>query len=502
MLADDDPTTRLAARRIRSTYLAATYSVVGWQAAGIEPPLLRASTAPPALPPSWLVLPAPSSRVAPTPVEAHVDWLIIGSGPAGAVLAHELRAGGKRVLLVEQGPFVLPGCAQTRDLPGLTGARLSRDGSLIARFGRTVGGGSTVNVDLAFAPVADRLARWGWPVADFAAADRFIRARLGTRTASLDEINANNRLLWDGAQARGLTPRLYDLNTWPVGQSPWTLTDKRSPVSTFVLPAMSEPDNPLAILPDARVDRVLIDAANGRALGVDLTILESTESSAWRDPQRVGARPGARHRVLAQQIVIAAGALGTPALLLRSGLRRPEIGRGLIAHPSMPLIGEFDEVIDEHVGTPASVFVDCSASGYLFESMSAGPDYIAAMLPGNAHAVRDTVRGMRHLGGFGVMLIDSVDPDNRVHEDGSIDYRLSDADRVARELRFVPGRTVVTSAHAQATCKMGDVVDRDHRVRGFANLFIVDSSVFPESAGANPMQTIYAMAKVFADRQR
>ena len=75
---------------------------------------------------------------------------------------------------------------------------------------------------------------------------------------------------------------------------------------------------------------------------------------------------------------------------------------------------------------------------------------------------------------------------------------------VEQNLRFVSNRSVVTSAHMQATDKIGtspenSVVAQDFHVWGTENLYVVDGSIFPTSAGANPMQTIYTVAKVFAD---
>jgi choline dehydrogenase-like flavoprotein len=57
----------------------------------------------------------------------------------------------------------------------------------------------------------------------------------------------------------------------------------------------------------------------------------------------------------------------------------------------------------------------------------------------------------------------------------------------------------------QATDKIGaspsdSVVDRDFHVWGTKGLYVVDGSVFPTSVGANPMQSIYTFAKIFADR--
>jgi choline dehydrogenase-like flavoprotein len=64
---------------------------------------------------------------------------------------------------------------------------------------------------------------------------------------------------------------------------------------------------------------------------------------------------------------------------------------------------------------------------------------------------------------------------------------------------------VVTSAHMQGTDKMGaspqnSVVGQDFHVWGTEDLYVVDGSIFPTSVGANPMQSIYTIAKIFADQ--
>jgi choline dehydrogenase-like flavoprotein len=166
----------------------------------------------------------------------------------------------------------------------------------------------------------------------------------------------------------------------------------------------------------------------------------------------------------------------------------------------------------------------------------------------------------RNLAGFGVMLVDTPSPDNRVrlNNDGEpeVDYMLSDADKVRfrlgvaedvrimlragakevflptnedilggsdqlkplvftdlrqadaveKNLQFVPNRSIITSAHMQATNKLGasardSVVSKDFKVWGTYGLYVVDGSIFPTSIGANPMQSIYTFAKIFADKQ-
>ena len=71
----------------------------------------------------------------------------------------------------------------------------------------------------------------------------------------------------------------------------------------------------------ARADRVLVEG--GRAAGVEAT---------WTD--RDDRRAPARVEVRAPQVVVAAGALETPALLLRSGIGGPAVGEYLRLHPT------------------------------------------------------------------------------------------------------------------------------------------------------------------------
>ena len=81
---------------------------------------------------------------------------------------------------------------------------------------------------------------------------------------------------------------------------------------------------------------------------------------------------------------------------------------------------------------------------------------------------------------------------------------IQQANLVEKNLRFIPNRTIITSAHMQSTDKMGaspsdSVVGQDFHVWGTENLYVVDGSIFPTSIGANPMQSIYTFAKIFAD---
>ncbi len=123
-------------------------------------------------------------------------------------------------------------------------------------------------------------------------------------------------------------------------------------------------------------------------------------------------------------------------------------------------------------------------------------------------AVAEGVRVMFRAGAKQVILPTAEDVlgvGRRSLRQGAVLTRIEQAALVEKNLRFIPGETVVTSAHLQGSAKMGSnpansVVSPELRVWGCANVWVMDSSVFPTSIGANPMQSVYTLAKVFADR--
>src|SRR5204862_7830919 len=88
--------------------------------------------------------------------DGRIDYLVIDSGPRGATGAHEPSRAGKLVVLIEKGPFVVWGSMDTRSYPRLmfqNDRATTADNAIIIRSGETMGGGSTVNIDLAFSPL-------------------------------------------------------------------------------------------------------------------------------------------------------------------------------------------------------------------------------------------------------------------------------------------------------------------------------------------------------------
>ncbi len=523
-----------------------------------------------------------------------IDYLVIGSGPGGATVAHQLREAGKRVVLLEKGPFVVWGSMTTRSYPRLmyNGDRAtSTDNGIIIRSGETVGGGSAVNIDLAFSPleatIQARIRNWidqGYVLPQHFSTDRianayqWVREKIQTRTLDESEINRNNRTLWDGAASYGIDPSLYHLNRFPVGGSPSPVNDKRDAAKQLLLEAIENPGNPLSIIPDATVDEILLssDSSSGaRAIGIRFH-----STSPWTeygntlvDPCGLHLEPNVPVNIEAENMVLSGGAIGSTRVLLKSAqtnpiLDNPETGRGLVLHPSLPLLGLFDNLVNLSEGLDSSVYVDSFgvSPGFLFEAMSGLPAYGSLLVPGSGKQVYEQLIQYNNYAGFGCMLVDTPSRDNRIVLDSqgntAIQYKLSESDKerfrigtaiavrmmfragakqvvvpsnenllevphfspmqgtyltqidqadlVERNLKFIPNRTVLTSAHLQATNKMGRaedgaVVSRNQRVytkegREIPNLYVMDCSIFPTSVGANPMQAIYTFAKIFSER--
>jgi choline dehydrogenase-like flavoprotein len=265
-------------------------------------------------------------------------------------------------------------------------------------------------------------------------------------------------------------------------------------------------------------------------------------------------RPGAPFTVEAKVVVLAAGAVASPDLLLRSGLANGsgQVGENLHLHPSVMAAGFFDEPIHAYRGIPQSYYVDefidlerDPRSGTILMPIAGFPVLTAANLPGFG---RDHFRFMQrfaHTAGLLALLHDqsagSVRP-GASQARPQIAYALGEGDRrqlaegllhcaevlfagganevlvpyAADPLRLRPGDDLspilargvaqagpnaipLASTHPQSTCRMsGDpqrgVVGEYGECHEVAGLFVADMSVFPTSLGAPPQITTAALA--------
>ncbi len=468
--------------------------------------------------------------------ERHV--VIVGGGTAGSVLAARLSEDpGIRVTLLEAGPdhdaygdAVLDparaGEAWTGGLAPVAATPMATETGVIPMMqGRVLGGTSAVNglATLRGLPAdydawaAAGLEGWGWSdvVDTFIAAERdedFGDAPIHGRSGPLpvrrwrrDELSRAHRAYYDGMVEIG-EPTVADINDPSqlpgLGVFPVTIDDagRRVTTSLAYLSADVRARDNLEVRTSAEVATLAIDG--GRVVGVRLA---------------TGAD------LAADEVVVAAGAIWTPTLLLRSGIGPAEqlAAHGLPIHADLPV----GATMSDHLG-PGIAYRHAGPRGgvagpaqVLLVGASDGREIDYHAFPIASVPTEDETRFMmavfllRSSGRGSVRLGDTVDADPLVVAPPLPDdapRRLRHAfDRLAaweqsaafRALGCEPviphdlaapdavatalARNTMSYAHMTGTCPMGPVLDADCRVRGVAGLRVADASVMPTIPSGN-----------------
>jgi choline dehydrogenase-like flavoprotein len=304
---------------------------------------------------------------------------------------------------------------------------------------------------------------------------------------------------------------------------------KQSTLVTFLQDAA---DRGARIVVDCNVRRIIVE--RGKASGVEARVA------------------GHAVRIDAKAVVVAAGSIHSPALLLRSGVALPALGRFLALHPATAVLADMEEEIRPWSGTVQAHYSDQFADlhegyGFKFETAPMHPSLLALAAPWeSAGQHHDRMARLPHTALTGILLRDRCGGRVRVDRDGNpvIDYRLSRYDAqhlrrglaaaaelleaagareiwapLARPVSYRPGaprarqqwldrvdatgwgpnQLLLVTFHQMASCRMGasrrtSVVDAEHRVWGIPGLYVADASVFPTASGVNPMLSVMGIA--------
>lgn len=491
------------------------------------------------------------------------DVCVIGTGAGGAVAAARLAEAGQEVVLLEEGGYWSSADfteSEAEMVPRLyadRGLRATDDLAVSLLQGRCVGGGTTVNWMMTLRTPDFVLDEWSRnhstedmsPSAMATVFER-IEDEIHARPVPTDAHNPNNSLFIDGATRLGWNARAAVNNAKQCVRAGFCAIGcrydaKQSTLVTYVPRARAAGAR---LYSDARVERVEIAEPRAqRALKrVHCTLLDR-ESGAPRRSLTVNT----------PTVVLAAGAVGTPVILQRSGLGGGGVGRFLRLHPTTAALGIYDREVYGPAGIPQSAvcddFLHGNGDGYGFwiECPALLPGLAAAAVTefGASHR-----RIMQRFANFGSLIVLVRDGAGLDRSDGGVTvscrgrvrirYRVSqstarmlrDGTATAARIHLAAGaREVQTlhspavrlrteadvaavnaaacghnqinlfSAHVNGTCRIGRSPQTsgctpEFERHGAPGIYVADGSLLPTAPGVNPQLTIMAVADVAASR--
>ena len=415
--------------------------------AGDPNPLLAAIGYRPDDPP----VPAAGAAIAPMVVdrapgrelELEADVVVVGSGAGGGVVAAELARAGRRVVIVEAGPFVDEATMPRDELDAYGrlylnyGLLSTWDGAVTMLAGSGVGGGTLVNWMTCLDAPADIRGEWarehgldGVDDAEWAADTTALERELGVAPATVippkDELirRGAGELGWESAVISRNAIDCGDCGSCPFGCRRGA---KRSGIRAHLADAVA---GGAVLLDRARVRTVVLAGSKGaeRVVGVAGTLAPPEGAPADAEPRWFG--------VAAPQVVLAAGALRNPSILQASGVGHPAIGRHLRIHP-VPIVAALTpEPVDMWRGTMQAVrsaeFAtdELGRRRYVIESAPGHAGLLALALPW--HGAREHAELMargRHVSPLIAVTRDGGEGRTQLTRAGRvrIDYRLDDA---------------------------------------------------------------------------
>ncbi|EFH90466.1 GMC family oxidoreductase N-terminal domain-containing protein [Ktedonobacter racemifer] len=521
--------------------------------------------------PNWEVLdytPAPPPPAdAPQPIRPlaitedttlDADAIVIGSGAGGGVAAAELALAGKSVIVLEKGGynneanFTLQEAQATPELYLNHGLLTSKDLGVVILAGSTLGGGTVVNWTTSFRTPIDVLEEWEtisglrgrFTNAQYQESFAAVEQRIQVNTENSAH-NRQNRLLYDGCKALGYHTEEIPRNAVGCDQRCGTCGygcrygAKQSTMKTYLQDAF---DHGTRIIVNCQANKVLME--NGQVQGVLATVLNKEAGRTYE------------LTLHAKTVVVAAGTLNTPAILLRSGLTNKHIGQHLHLHPTTTLAGLYPDKVYPWQGVMQSAYSDQFGRldgnyGYKLEVPPAHPGLLGLATPWfSAREYREQMAQAAHIATIIVLSRDkgegSVTLDRhgepiinyvvsvydrkhlmhglrqsaRIHfaagareivtlhnqrtgvkrgSDGSVSAQdLREFDRAIERHGMGPNRNMTFTAHQMGTCRMGNdpktsVTNEHGEVYGVKGLFVADGSLFPAASGVNPMLSIMAL---------
>lgn len=458
--------------------------------------------------------------------------VVIGSGPGGSITACLLAEAGYQVLLIEEGEFLpLESCQPFSQDEML---QKYRNGGITATMGnpkiqyvegRCVGGGSEINSGLYYRTPPEILEKWqkefqveGIDLSDlvphFEAGEKDVNVCYlpgAAPPASLKLQTGADKLGWKASEV----PRWFRYQTSETSDFP--RGTRQSMTKTFIPRALKAG---CQILPNTRVQSLV------------------QEAQKWRLRAKYQGQRGIS--IEAETVFVAAGAIQTPALLRRSGIKQ-NVGNSLQMHPTIKVIAQFPERVNsDDMGVPVHQVKEFSPRFSFGCSISSRP-YLALGLNDHPLFLSEVNEHWQNMGIYYAMITSQGKGTVRClpkFNDPLVRYFLTEEDlqilskalrklcyllfesgakvlypSIARsqpfktmdDLKMIPEilprlLTNLMTIHLFSSCPMGEnqaicATDSFGRVHGFKNLYIADASLLCTAPGVNPQGSIMAITR-------
>jgi hypothetical protein len=466
------------------------------------------------------------------------DVCVIGSGAGGAVAAYNIAKNtGKRVTILEKGRYYIPQKDFTNLEPEMIGT-LYKDGALemtedfylAILQGICLGGSTAINNGICFRtphPVLEEWEKLGAKL-DVPKLENYfttVENIIGAIPMNQKITNEGANRFYNGAQKLGLNPEWFVTNFGECGGSGYcNIGCKYNRKLSMLLNYL-----PLAI-------------DKGAEIIVDAEVIKINTSGRSANKIYCKTSDGTNFTVTAKQVVVAAGAIGSSGILLKSGIKR-NVGTRLSFNITTPMMAQFPDKISSFDGVQMCCYI--KGNGYLVETTFNPPGASALIMQGwfaqlnermknytqfatAAPVVGSEPNGKIKLSIFGntVVNYDMTNSDFKKLKEGmktlsriflaagadcvlpsSYDDIVvkSDADlyKIDEQVKQ-PEDISLSTAHPQGGNPMSDnkdigAVDTKFRVHGFDNLYVCDASVFPTGVMVNPQLSIMGLASYAAD---
>ena len=472
--------------------------------------------------------------------------MIVGSGAGGGLLAEQLAAKGKNVLVVEAGPWVRPEDFR-RDMSHTFshyfwegGMRALRGNAMLPTMqARCLGGTTVFNSAICMRPSEHALDLWareegveGHSLEDLMPHLEAVEEIMHIVPTAPDIQGRRNELFKEGLQVLGWEGEPIRRNENGCQGSAGCLYGCKNgaKISTdrCVERAVA---NGAVVYTSITIDRLVMDG--DRVRGVEGTVRHPTTHD----------KSFSAHFTAKDCVVLAAGVMATPQIMQRSGLKHKGIGANLRVHPSLYAIGTFDETVTPWTGaTQGWHCTEFIKSGIKLESLWADAGVLSEKFPSNPEQFQRYLKNYAQSAAWaGWVSGDDSVGNVRAMPGGRADFsftlgegdvrRLQEANAKLAELFLAAGaREVFTgingapeairserdikrirtgrfsatdlpsgSNHVFGTSAMGGdpkkhVTNSDGAVYAAQDLFVCDTGLFPRTPGVNPQETIMALA--------